>query len=722
MVEQQPLSESTRDALREQLGDAFARQSDAEQARDLALLEAIRRPGDVALDYVVAGDRRWSVTVCAGDFPGALSLIVGLLAANRLEILHADIVTLHLPLLPVERRARRRPSYLLASEPPAPRQLIFDRFEVHAPAELGPRFWDTFQTDLATLLGAPEGAREEATNAVIDRISRVIRALGPPDHRLLPLEIAVTNDAGTPTRLSVRSVDTPGFLFAFANALAGITVNVERAEIRTVDGEARDTFWVTDLAGRPIVDAARVHELRVATTLIKQFIYLLPRSPDPGQALRQFKALISQILSRPDWTREFANLEAPAVLETLATFMGVSQFLWEDFLRLQHESLFPVLLDVPALAEARDRDDLRAELGRRLAGATSPDERARALNAFKDQEMFRVDLRHITGRSEFGAFSRELAALAEVAVETAIGLAADELTPKYGRPTLPDGSRCPLVACAMGKFGGEELGFGSDLELIFVYESQGTTDGPQRVTNSEYFERLVQTFLHKLWARQEGIFEIDLRLRPYGRAGALATSLDGFRQYYAVGGDAQQFERLALVRLRPLSDADDLAQRVRRLRDSFVYSGAPLDLANVRHLRHRQATELVPRGQVNAKYSPGGLVDVEYFVQSRQIAVGAADASVRVSNTRDAIARLEAGGYLSQGLAREIDATYVFLRGLIDALRVVRGNAKDLTIPAESSREFAYLAQRTGREGPRELRDTLTTRMAFARSLWENGP
>lgn len=710
----------TSDVLREQLGDAFTGQAAAEQTRDQGLVEAIRRPGDVALDCVAGADRRWTVTVCAGDFPGALSLIVGLLTANRLNILQADIFTLHLPAIPAERRVRRRPGRLAALEPPAPRQLIFDRFDVQAPAELGPEFWDTFRSDLATLLDAPDGTHDEVANAVIDRVSRVIGTLGPPGQRLLPLEIAVTNDPGSPTRLSVRSVDTPGFLFAFANALAGITVNVERAEIRTVDGEARDIFWVTDLAGRPIVDEKRVHELRVATSLIKQFIYLLPRSPNPGQALRQFKALISQMLSRPEWTRDFANLEAPAVLETLADLMGVSQFLWEDFLRLQHESLFPVLLDVPALAQARDRADLRAEIQRRLARTTTPDERVRALNDFKDREMFRVDLRHITGRSQFGEFSRELTTLAEIALETAVELAEEELTPRYGNPTLADGRRCPYVVCAMGKFGGQELGFGSDLELIFVYESQGTTDGRPAVANSEYFERLVQLFLQKLWVRQEGIFEIDLRLRPFGRAGALATSLGGFAQYYAVGGDAQQFERLALVRLRPIGELGDLTERIRRQRDAFVYSGQPLDLGNVLHLRRRQATELVPRGRVNVKYSPGGLVDVEYFVQSWQIAVGAADARVRVTNTRDAIARLRDGGYFSIGLAREIDATYVFLRGLIDALRVVRGNAKDLTIPVESSREFAYLAQRSGLAGPRELRDTLTTRLAFARSLWQS--
>ena len=96
-----------------------------------------------------------------------------------------------------------------------------------------------------------------------------------------------------------------------------------------------------------MVGEERIHELRVATTLIKQFTHLLPRSPDPGQALRQFNAMIAEMLSRPQWTAELANLESPAVLETLADLMGVSRFLWEDFLRMQHENLFPVLLDLP---------------------------------------------------------------------------------------------------------------------------------------------------------------------------------------------------------------------------------------------------------------------------------------------------------------------------------------------------------------------------------------
>src|SRR4029077_5387440 len=121
--------------------------------------------------------------------------------------------------------------------------------------------------------------------------------------------------------------------FAFANALADFAINIEQAEIRTIGGEAQDTFWVTDARRRPILDPQGIEELRVATTLIKQFTYLLPRSPNPGQALRQFSSLIRQIVSRPEWTRDLVNLEAPVVLETLAELMGVSRFLWDDFLR-----------------------------------------------------------------------------------------------------------------------------------------------------------------------------------------------------------------------------------------------------------------------------------------------------------------------------------------------------------------------------------------------------
>src|SRR5204862_475796 len=127
---------------------------------------------------------------------------------------------------------------------------------------------------------------------------------------------------------------------------------------------------------------------------------------------------------------------------------------------------------------------------------------------------------------------------------------------------------------------------------------------------------------------REGIFEIDLRLRPHGKAGALACSLESFCQYFSVGGDARQFERLALVKLRPVVGDASLAGRIVKARDRFVYSGQPLDYENILHLRQRQAAELVSPRELSAKHSLGGLVDLEYFVQAKQIEIGHTNKSV----------------------------------------------------------------------------------------------
>jgi glutamate-ammonia-ligase adenylyltransferase len=708
--------------LQVQIENSLARYSSTDRVQYLALATAVVSSTDVQVDVTNRGDGRWTVAINAADSRGALAAIVGHLTAGAMTIVDADYLTLPNPVSPVVRaRWRSGASRGAATRAVRPARRILGVFDVRPSAELDRDAWAKLRGELAAALTTDR--LEDVKDDLIDRFSAVFRDRIAPGAKLLPISMSVTNEPGaTSTELAVRSADTPGFLFAFANALADFSINVERAAIRTVGGEARDTFWVTDVHRRPIVDERKIQEIRVATTLIKQFTYLLPRSPNPSQALRQFNALIAHLLSRPAWYADLASLESPAVMENLADVMGVSRFLWEDFLRMQHENLFPLLLDPTALSGDRIKSALDAELRQRLEPLISTGDRVQELNAFKDREMFRIDLRHLLGRCTFAEFAAELTDLAEVAVEAAAALSAEELLPKYGRPTLDDGRVCPWCICALGKFGGRELGFGSDLEVIFVYEGEGQTDGKQAIHNSEYFNHLVQTFTGKLKARQAGIFEIDLRLRPFGSAGALASSLPGFGRYYSAAGSAEQFERLSLVRLRPIGGEAALVTGILEARDRFVYSDHPLDLANVLHLRQRQATELVPRGEISAKYSAGGSVDVEYFVQSWQIAVGSADTSVRVTNTIEAAGRLAQSRHLDSRLAHEIQETYVFLRRLIDALRMVRGHAKDLTIPSEQSREYAYLARRLKLESPTDLHDLIDRRMMFAHELWTNAP
>jgi [glutamine synthetase] adenylyltransferase / [glutamine synthetase]-adenylyl-L-tyrosine phosphorylase len=230
--------------------------------------------------------------------------------------------------------------------------------------------------------------------------------------------------------------------------------------------------------------------------------------------------------------------------------------------------------------------------------------------------------------------------------------------------------------------------------LMFVYAGKGNTTDPKVISVSEYCEELVQSFVSSIRARQEGIFQIDLRLRPYGKAGSLAVSLDAFQHYFAPDGPAWAYERQALVKLRPIAGDRVLGKQVCELRDQFVYNGAPFDVTAMRAMRERQIRHLEKAGTFNAKYSPGGLVDVEYLVQGMQITYGAKNPSLRLTNIRASMAALAEAGFLSPDDYARLRKAHTFLRWLIDSLRVVRGNSKDIDIPPFDSEEFAFLARR----------------------------
>ena len=133
-----------------------------------------------------------------------------------------------------------------------------------------------------------------------------------------------------------------------------------------------------------------------------------------------------------------------------------------------------------------------------------------------------------------------------------LGLAYGRLALAHGPPRLSEGRVCPVALLGLGKFGGRELGYASDLELMAVYEGPGTTER-SGTSNGEFFERLVQDLVETLEAREEGIFHIDLRLRPHGKKGALASPLGLLRDYYRVGGEAHAFERQALIKMRAVA-------------------------------------------------------------------------------------------------------------------------------------------------------------------------
>lgn len=642
-------------------------------------------------------DGRWRVTIVGYDYFGELSLICGLLFVHGFNIEDGDVFTYE-PELAAAGTART-PRGGRSGAPrgaPAPRKIV-DVFTV-TPVANEPRAdaWPAYTDDLAQLLRLlHQGQQAEAQGLLVKQVAARLHGTTGPQSQLYPIDVVLDNSvAERYTVLRISSTDTVGFLYEFTHALALHGIYIARVTVDTIGHRVQDTLYVTNQQGHKVTDPARQHALRAATVLVKHFVHLLPRSPDPEAALLSFRALLGQLFSRPNWPAELVSLENPDVLHALAHLLGVSEFLWNDFLRMQYANLFPVVRDVAALAVAHDAAHLQADLHAQLATADDP--RA-VLNAFKDREMFRIDMRYILGLiGEFGQFAAELSDLADVVVAAAFHLCWQTLQAQFGEPRLADGTPAAMSVCALGKAGGRELGFASDIELMFIYAGGGQTRGPQVISNADFYERLVQEFLRTIQARREGIFEIDLRLRPYGQAGALAVALNAFTRYFAPGGPAWAYERQALIRLRPLAGDTALGDHIVALRDAYVYTGEPFDVAAMRAMRERQLRHLVTAGTFNAKFSPGGSVDIEYLVQGLQITHGRAIPTLRQTNTAAAMAALHTAGILSLEDYLSLVAAHVFIRRLVNALRMVRGNTRDLTVPAADSEEFIFLARRLG--------------------------
>jgi glutamate-ammonia-ligase adenylyltransferase len=365
---------------------------------------------------------------------------------------------------------------------------------------------------------------------------------------------------------------------------------------------------------------------------------------------------------------------------------------------MQFEHLLPVLGEWRS-REILDRSTLGRQLEARVARGGTAEERKRLLNEFKDEQVLLIDMKHLLDPElTLERFSHALADLAEAVVEQALALARARVTEAHGRPLDAEGRECPLAVLGLGKFGGREMGYASDIELLAVYGGPGHTE-KTGIENGRLFEELVREVIDLIAAREEGIFHVDLRLRPHGNKGPLASPLEAMRDYYRTGGEAAPFERQALIKLRRVAGDEALGRAVEAHRDSFVWSGAPWDRENALHLRERQARELVPPGRFSVKYSPGALVDVEYSAQYLQIQHGADHPELRTPSTLEALAHLRELRILGLDEHRGLHDAYVFWRRVADGLRMVRGNARDLLLPEDGSQELGFLARRLGYPG-----------------------
>ncbi len=645
---------------------------------------------------------RIQCTILAFDYPGEFSLIAGILAGAGFNILSGNVFTYSRASFekPSDGRRKKYSSRQLLLR----KKRIIDEFT--GTLDLKDNFsdWtemvrDKFRTVIGLLEKGGEEAIHRAKHSVNEMVAARLEVLEiPPARVLLPVQISIDNEEGEWTGLSVSSQDTPGFLYALSTALALKGILIESVRIFTEDSRIQDVFSFTDSSGSKITDEGLLDQIRLSVLLTKQFTYFLGSAPDPYAALSRFEQMVNDVLKLPEQGQWVEFLSAPDILGGLARLLGASDFMWEDFIRLQYESLVPMLESrFDTAGFIKPPETLRPRLESIIADVEEFEEKKRLINEFKDREIFLIDLDHILNpETDLYVLAERLSYLAEQVVDVSVRVVYDELCKRHGIPRTVAGLETPMAVFGLGKLGGEALGYASDIELLFVYSDSGRTDGESPMDNSEFFNRLVLEFNQFIQAKQKGIFNIDLRLRPYGNDGTQACSLESFFRYYGKGGPAHSYERLALVRLRTVGGDREFGAQVERIRDEMVYSSSGIDLEELRELREKQFRTKTAPGRLNAKFSPGALVDLEYDVQILQVMHGMDIPELRTPRIREALTRLEENRVLKQEESGRLAEAYYFLRQVINGLRMLRGSAEDLFMPEAGSDEFMHLARRMG--------------------------
>ena len=674
------------------------------------------------------------ISLVAYDYFSEFATICGLLSSFGLNIEEGRIYTFADVAAQPARPATGGPLKRPTGRPGLSRKKIVDVFLVHPVS--GERFSAPERTSLAEALthmiqlldsGQFEEARQQVNRRLVERLGKQRSAFTGLLHTV---QITFDNSQSqTDTIMDIRSDDTPAFLYAFANALAMRNIYITKAQFENDGAKLHDRFHVRNRYGQKLLDPADQQQLRLTAVLIKQFTHALTWAPDPGKALESFDQFLDLIVADTGKKGKQQALDVISDKKTfplLARLLGASDYLWEDFLRRQHGNLLPLLTEYRDAPLIKPRATLRKELDRLVSRAKTDEARKEALNQFKDRELFRIDMKHIVEpSSNLPEFSLALTELAEVIMERSVADCRAKLEKTYGKPMLADKKPCPFAVLGLGKLGGRELGYASDIEVLFIYEGSGKTSGKKSIENSEFFERLTQELLGWIEAKQEGIFHLDVRLRPHGGKGSLANAFEEVCRYYSPTGLAAPYERQALIKLRHIAGDASLGHRLETYRDAFVYGGAPWDIPTALDLRKQQLQQLVKPGQVNVKYSQGGVIDIEYAVQYLQVMHGHKRPSLRTPNTLQALAALVEAGLVTRADGESLRKAYVFTRTLIDGLRMVRGNAKDLVLPPPDSEEFIFLARRVGyatddwQAGARHLQSDIEELMGKTREFFE---
>ena len=371
---------------------------------------------------------------------------------------------------------------------------------------------------------------------------------------------------------------------------------------------------------------------------------------------------------------------------------------WIARLLGRHPVLFDELLDPRTLYEPLAPDRLDKDIAERLTAIDDPDREHEmdCLRQSKQANVLRVAAADVSRRIPLMVVSDHLTEIAEAVLRAALAIAWRDITARHGRPaSMPrDAAFAPYAIIAYGKLGGIELGYGSDLDLVFVNDddSSAMTTGPKSIDVATFYARLTQRLIHVLttMTSQGALYEVDPRLRPDGSKGVLVNTLEGLGEY--LRDKAWTWEHQALVRARAVAGDPALGQRFAHLRRDILLRDRDGDTLrdDVRSMRERMRTELGSRGsgRFDLKQDPGGVADIEFMVQ-----YGALRWASRLGADLDFTDNIRLlDGFRRADLMPEEDVTL-----LADAYRAYRGRIHELSLQESEAvvgnEEFAELRE-----------------------------
>jgi len=357
--------------------------------------------------------------------------------------------------------------------------------------------------------------------------------------------------------------------------------------------------------------------------LIPRLIEAASREPEPGLTLARTLKVIAAIARRSAYLALLYE-NGPA-RDRLVHVCGLGETLAKQLCSVP--ALVDELLDARITQQVMDLEQLEEELDFRLVRTANESEELRlaAISEFKQAAAFRVGVLDLAGGLPLMRVSDLLTGIAELVIDRSLEHVWEELAEQHGSPGYTvDGERKPagFAVIAYGKLAGLEMGYGSDLDLVFVYDAQGedqVTDGPTSIANSDFFFRVARRVISVLTTRSitGRMYEVDTRLRPSGRSGMLVSSLQALDKYQRES--AWTWEHQALLRSRAIAGAAHVREAFEKLRVSVLCESVRHDdlRDQVIEMRRRMLGEapVVGKGRFDIKHARGGLQDIEFIVQ-----------------------------------------------------------------------------------------------------------